>query len=77
MVSADREGTLTVWNENGSLESSMDLKKKISEISYSASNNILAVNLGGEIGLYSVSNFERLKSLKGDGTFRKAHFLGG
>lgn len=77
MVSADREGNLAVWNENGGLESSMDLKKKISEISYSASNNILAVNLGGEIGFYRVSNFERLKSLSGDGTFRKAHFSGG
>lgn len=77
VISADREGIIAVWSENGGLESSMDLKKNVSEISYSGTNKILAVNLGEEIELYSMGNFERLGNLSGDGIFRKAHFSGG
>ena len=76
VIGADGEGTLAVWNEDGSLKLSIDLKKKISGISYSGNINILSVNSGEKIELYSVDGFEKLRSLSEDGTFRKAHFSG-
>lgn len=76
VVSADGEGTLAIWNEDGSLRLSIDLKKKISEISCSENKNILSVNVGQEVELYDVDVFGKLKSLSGDGAFRKVHFSG-
>ena len=76
VISADRAGTLAVWKEDGALAFSLGLQIKIMGISYSENSHILAINAGNEVRLYSVSNFTRLGSVDGEGTFRKAHFAG-